>query len=90
MCADACFGEIGCQDIDDALHAKRLSNGNIEAGVRKFGGGFLLYLFLAFSHSLTSLSLPSPSPAAVPGSSSPTNRHSRCIPFRAPRQPNGR
>ncbi|ODN80426.1 hypothetical protein, variant [Cryptococcus amylolentus CBS 6039] len=23
----------GCQDIDDALHAKRLSNGNIEAGV---------------------------------------------------------
>lgn len=25
----------GCQDIDDALHARRLSNGNIEAGVRK-------------------------------------------------------
>ena len=24
-----------CQDIDDALHARRLSNGNIEAGVRK-------------------------------------------------------
>lgn len=23
----------GCQDIDDALHARRLSNGNIEAGV---------------------------------------------------------
>ncbi|WFD34393.1 exosome catalytic subunit dis3 [Malassezia cuniculi] len=23
----------GCQDIDDALHAKRLANGNIEAGV---------------------------------------------------------
>lgn len=23
----------GCQDIDDALHAKRLPNGNIEAGV---------------------------------------------------------
>lgn len=26
----------GCQDIDDALHARRLPNGNIEAGVRKF------------------------------------------------------
>lgn len=26
---------IGCQDIDDALHAKPLPNGNIEAGVRK-------------------------------------------------------
>jgi hypothetical protein len=25
----------GCQDIDDALHAKMLENGNIEAGVRK-------------------------------------------------------
>lgn len=25
----------GCQDIDDALHAKRLPNGNIQAGVRK-------------------------------------------------------
>lgn len=25
----------GCQDIDDALHARRLPNGNIEAGVRK-------------------------------------------------------
>ena len=25
----------GCQDIDDALHAKMLPNGNIEAGVRK-------------------------------------------------------
>lgn len=24
----------GCQDIDDALHARRLPNGNIEAGVR--------------------------------------------------------
>ncbi|KAN0065804.1 exosome catalytic subunit dis3 [Thecaphora frezii] len=24
---------VGCQDIDDALHAKRLPNGNIEAGV---------------------------------------------------------
>ena len=27
---------IGCQDIDDALHAKLLPNGNIEAGVREF------------------------------------------------------
>ena len=26
----------GCQDIDDALHAKRLPNGNIQAGVREF------------------------------------------------------
>jgi len=26
---------IGCQDIDDALHARPLPNGNIEAGVRK-------------------------------------------------------
>lgn len=25
----------GCQDIDDALHARKLPNGNIEAGVRK-------------------------------------------------------
>ena len=28
----------GCQDIDDALHARRLPNGNIEAGVRKSFG----------------------------------------------------
>lgn len=26
----------GCQDIDDALHARKLPNGNIEAGVREF------------------------------------------------------
>ena len=26
---------LGCQDIDDALHARRLLNGNVEAGVRK-------------------------------------------------------
>ena len=26
---------LGCQDIDDALHARQLPNGNIEAGVRK-------------------------------------------------------
>jgi exosome complex exonuclease DIS3/RRP44 len=26
----------GCQDIDDALHARRLPNGNTEAGVREF------------------------------------------------------
>lgn len=25
----------GCQDIDDALHARRLPNGNVEAGVRE-------------------------------------------------------
>jgi exosome complex exonuclease DIS3/RRP44 len=25
----------GCQDIDDALHARKLPNGNIEAGVRE-------------------------------------------------------
>ena len=25
----------GCTDIDDALHARQLPNGNIEAGVRK-------------------------------------------------------
>lgn len=25
----------GCQDIDDALHARRLENGNIECGVRE-------------------------------------------------------
>lgn len=27
---------IGCQDIDDALHARQLPNGNIEAGVREW------------------------------------------------------
>lgn len=27
---------IGCQDIDDALHARELPNGNIEAGVRAY------------------------------------------------------
>ena len=27
---------IGCQDIDDALHARPLPNGNIEAGVREY------------------------------------------------------
>lgn len=27
--------ETGCTDIDDALHARPLPNGNIEAGVRK-------------------------------------------------------
>jgi exosome complex exonuclease DIS3/RRP44 len=29
---------IGCQDIDDALHARRLPNGRIEAGVRMCRG----------------------------------------------------
>lgn len=32
----------GCQDIDDALHAKRLPNGNIEAGVRELVSSRLL------------------------------------------------
>jgi exosome complex exonuclease DIS3/RRP44 len=27
---------VGCTDIDDALHARPLPNGNIEAGVRKY------------------------------------------------------
>lgn len=27
--------DTGCQDIDDALHARPLPNGNIEAGVRE-------------------------------------------------------
>lgn len=36
------FGLLGCQDIDDALHARRLTNGNIEAGVRKYFSPFLL------------------------------------------------
>ena len=27
---------LGCQDIDDALHARQLPNGNIEAGVRGY------------------------------------------------------
>ena len=30
---DSCL--LDCQDIDDALHARVLPNGNIEAGVRK-------------------------------------------------------
>ena len=29
------YSRKGCQDIDDALHARQLPNGNIEAGVRK-------------------------------------------------------
>jgi exosome complex exonuclease DIS3/RRP44 len=33
----------GCQDIDDALHARPLPNGNIEAGVR----AYLPLLFLS-------------------------------------------
>lgn len=28
------YGGTACQDIDDALHARPLPNGNIEAGVR--------------------------------------------------------
>jgi hypothetical protein len=34
----------GCQDIDDALHARRLENGNIEAGVRKYFSFLLVEL----------------------------------------------
>lgn len=30
----------GCQDIDDALHARKLPNGNIEAGVRESSATF--------------------------------------------------
>lgn len=30
------YVRLGCQDIDDALHARPLSNGNTEAGVRKW------------------------------------------------------
>lgn len=33
----------GCQDIDDALHAKLLPNGNIEAGVRESLPNFLCF-----------------------------------------------
>lgn len=40
---------LACQDIDDALHARRLPNGNIEAGVRqcfsKFYCEFWLHLY---------------------------------------------
>lgn len=31
-----CTAHAGCQDIDDALHARRLPNGHIEAGVRMY------------------------------------------------------
>ena len=38
----------GCQDIDDALHARSLPNGNIEAGVRTY------MLILTVTHALSS------------------------------------
>jgi len=38
----------GCQDIDDALHAKRLPNGNIQAGVREFCPSPPLFSLLSF------------------------------------------
>jgi exosome complex exonuclease DIS3/RRP44 len=41
------LGSPGCQDIDDALHARRLTNGNIEAGVRKY----FTFLLLKFTFS---------------------------------------
>ena len=34
-CANHRICLLDCQDIDDALHARLLPNGNIEAGVRK-------------------------------------------------------
>jgi exosome complex exonuclease DIS3/RRP44 len=34
-CADHQICLLDCQDIDDALHARLLPSGNIEAGVRK-------------------------------------------------------
>jgi exosome complex exonuclease DIS3/RRP44 len=37
----------GCQDIDDALHARPLPNGNIEAGVRKSKRSFAVVAYLA-------------------------------------------
>ncbi|KAG5643684.1 hypothetical protein DXG03_000517 [Asterophora parasitica] len=39
-----------CQDIDDALHARHLPNGNIEAGVREFS---LPFPYLSLSALLT-------------------------------------
>ncbi|KAK7061084.1 exosome catalytic subunit dis3 [Paramarasmius palmivorus] len=36
----------GCQDIDDALHAKQLPNGNIEAGVREFKALYFVTIIL--------------------------------------------
>ena len=29
------MNNVGCTDIDDALHARKLPNGNFEVGVRK-------------------------------------------------------
>ena len=39
---------VGCQDIDDALHARQLSNGNMEAGVRKYDFGHKRIIMLNF------------------------------------------
>ena len=40
---------LDCQDIDDALHARLLPNGSVEAGVRKSFQSFLIiYLSLTF------------------------------------------
>lgn len=41
---DCCM--VGCQDIDDALHARLLPNGNIEAGVRELFTSCCVHLSL--------------------------------------------
>jgi hypothetical protein len=38
---------IGCTDIDDALHARQLSNGNYEIGVREY---FVVFHFFRFQY----------------------------------------
>lgn len=58
---------IGCQDIDDALHARRLPNGNIEAGVRALPFLFPV-LAVAFILDFTQTCLP-------------CHRHRRCFAF---------
>jgi hypothetical protein len=45
--ADVCF--LGCQDIDDALHARQLLNGNIEAGVRMCFPIFLFFFVVVLT-----------------------------------------
>lgn len=40
----------GCQDIDDALHARLLPNGNVEAGVRESGLYYLILEYTYFRH----------------------------------------
>ena len=52
FCANHQICLLDCQDIDDALHARLLPNGNIETGVRKS-----LYSFLFYDLTLTSQNL---------------------------------